>query len=310
MESGKPRILIADDDLDGVLLLSGVLKDECAIVTAKDGIEALNRAGSAPHPDLILLDIMMPGIDGRDVLRQLKGQSFTKDIPVIFVTGKAGMDDEIRGLELGAVDYINKPYQIPAVRARVRMHLAARRQAKLVEALTLMDPLTEIANRRRYEMAIDTEWRRAQREGAPLTLIMADVDRFKLYNDRYGHAEGDEALRRVAGTLQDVIKRATDVAARYGGEEFALILPSTGKKGAHTVAWRTLRRIEELSIRHEDSANGIVSLSIGAATAHPLVGQRGEKLIAAADRALYRAKARGGNQAEFEAVKAETPDTE
>jgi diguanylate cyclase (GGDEF)-like protein len=210
----------------------------------------LNRAGSTPAPDLILLDIMMPGMDGRDVLRQLKEQSFTKDIPVIFLTGNVGVDDEIQGLELGAVDYINKPYRIPIVRARVRMHLAARRQARLLEAMTLLDPLTEIANRRRYDMAIDAEWRRAQREGAPLTLIMADVDRFKFYNDRYGHAAGDEALRRVAGALSDVIKRATDVAARYGGEEFALILPSTGKKGAHTVAWRALTRMEELSIRH------------------------------------------------------------
>ncbi len=310
MEPGKPRVLIADDDPDGILLLSEALKDDYAVTTAEDGLEALKRACSTPAPDLILLDIMMPGMDGREVLRRLKEQHLTKDIPVIFVTGKTEVDDEIRGLDLGAVDYISKPYRLPIVRARVRLHLAARRQAKLLEAQTLLDPVTEIANRRRYDMAIDAEWRRAQREGGPLTAVMADVDHFKSYNDRYGHGGGDEALRRVAAVLQEAIQRATDVAARYGGDEFSLILPSTDEEGAAIVVRRALTRMEHLSIRHADSSYGFVTVSLGAATAHPRVDQRVEELVAAADRALYRAKTAGGNRAEFEVLAAEMPDSE
>ena len=299
----KPRILIVDDDESSIVFLTAALESDYAIIAAHDGLEAVAIASSEPPPDLILLDILMPDMDGYQALEELKRESPTREIPVIFLTAKGGVDDEIAGLELGAVDYIIKPYIIPLVKARIEAQLKIRRQAQVMERHALLDPLTEVANRRMYDDLMDIEWRRAQREGDPLTLIMADVDHFKAFNDRYGHAAGDECLKKVADALRAALTRPGDVVTRYGGEEFALILPGSDESAARTISERVLRGIEGLSIRHEDAvASDFVTVSLGAATARVTLDMEERELLAAADRALYKAKKGGRNRAEFEVV--------
>ena len=299
----KPRILIVDDDEANIVFLTQALEDDFSIVAARNGTEGVEKAIAVPPPDLVLLDILMPDMDGYEALAELKKHIATREIPVIFLTAKGGVDDEIAGLELGAVDYITKPYITPIVRARIDAQLKIRRQSQELERHALLDPLTEVANRRMYDELIDIEWRRALRESVPLTLIMADVDLFKAYNDQYGHADGDDCLRRVADALRNALSRPGDVVARYGGEEFAIILPDTDEGAAHLMSERVLRAGEDLGIRHEASdVSEVVTVSLGAATARVTQGMEERSLLAAADRALYKAKAGGRNRAEFEVV--------
>jgi diguanylate cyclase (GGDEF)-like protein len=303
MTANRPRILIIDDNESDRLLLARSLQDEYDVVTAGNGFEGLGRAISDPQPDVILLDIMMAEVDGYKVLERLKNDEATRDIPVVFLTVKDDELEEVRGLEMGAADYITKPCSIPVVAARIESQLMIRRQAKLLETLAQLDPLTELANRRRYDEVLQKELGRARRAQTPLTLIVVDVDDFKSYNDRYGHAAGDACLRLVAGALQSASARSGDVAARTGGDEFALILPDTDEKSAHTVAERILDHVAELAIPHEGSdPAGHVSTSLGVATATPPVIKEVDELVVAADTALRRAKDEGCGPVEFERV--------
>jgi len=296
LELPRQKILIVDDIPFNMKILDEALRFEHDIVVATSGREGLARALDS-SPDLILLDIMMPEMDGYEVCRQLKDNSKTKDIPVIFVTAKDQAGEEIMGLELGAVDYITKPFYMPIVLARVKTHLRLKRKADMLDNLVSVDGLTEIANRRHFDEALEAEWKRARRAGNPLSLIMIDIDFFKQHNDTYGHAAGDDCLRRVAMMLKKSLKRPADMVARYGGEEFAAILPETGNEQAQVLAESMRTNVEALKIKHSHSTHsGRLTISVGVATLVPTDDSESSDLIKTADSALYKAKEAGRNR--------------
>ncbi|MBP2313668.1 diguanylate cyclase [Azospirillum soli] len=296
MTESRPKILVVDDIPSNVHVLSRILKDDYDIYFATDGDKALELVQTR-LPDLVLLDIMMPGMDGYEVCTRIKDDPATRDIPVIFISAKSEVEDETHGLEVGAIDFITKPISPPIVKARVRNHLLLKRQADLLRQLSFLDGLTGIANRRRFDEALLREWRRCARSHTPLSLVMLDVDHFKAYNDHYGHQAGDECLRAIAGVLDEQTKRPGDLVARYGGEEFVCLLPETDGEGALLVAERLREAIARQRLPHAVSpVAGHVTISLGAATARPLTETPSDSLYQAADLLLYEAKRAGRNR--------------
>jgi diguanylate cyclase (GGDEF)-like protein len=248
-------------------------------------------------PDLILLDVMMPDMDGYETCRRLKADPLTRDIPVIFVTALNNAEDEAFGLEVGAVDFISKPLNSAVVRARVRTHLTLKYQADLLRSMAFLDGLTGIANRRQFEEALQREWRACLRTGTSLALAMIDIDHFKSFNDTCGHVAGDACLRAVAGILHNDMSRPHDLIARYGGEEFACLLPDTDLEGARVKAEQLRHAVQSLGIPHEASGTApVVTISVGLETFIPTDELTPERLVAAADAQLYKAKHAGRNR--------------
>ncbi|MCG5548524.1 diguanylate cyclase [Halorhodospira halochloris] len=295
-----PRVLVVDDQPSNIQVLAHLLKRDYEIQVATGGQKALELATSEPQPDLILLDVVMPDPDGYEVCRRLKEAQHTQNIPVIFVTGRNTAADEERGLELGAVDYIVKPFVPGITRKRVRNHIDLKRRTDELEHLAQRDGLTDLPNRRRFDQQLKDEWARAQRGSTPISLIMMDIDHFKAYNDNYGHGAGDECLRRVAGALARVPNRNTDLVARYGGEEFVVLLPYTDADGARQVAESFRQSVADIAIPHAySSVANVVSVSVGVATVLPGPHDNdASSLQEAADRALYVAKEHGRNRVE------------
>ena len=293
-----PIVLIVDDMPFNIKVLSETLKRDYRIEVAINGAGALERARGEPQPDLILLDVMMPGMDGYEVCRRLKDDPLTASIPVIFVTAQDDEAAEEQGFELGGVDYITKPFSLAAVKMRVRTHLQLKRQADALEQLAYVDPLTGIPNRRQFIQTLEREYRRALREDSALSVLMIDVDHFKAYNDHYGHGTGDDCLRQVASALARALLRPGDQIARYGGEEFVAVLPRTDHEAAALIAERLRQSVLALQRPHAHSSIGDrVTVSIGGATTslHAAVDSL-ETLLTLADRMLYRAKEAGRNQ--------------
>ncbi len=294
------RILIVDDERYNIKTLTDFLRDEHRIMAAKSGEQALKAVQGPNLPDLILLDIMMPGMDGYAVCRQLKADTRTMHIPVIFITALDASDDEARGFDAGAVDYITKPFKPVIVKARVRTHIQLKRKTDLLDRLALLDGLMEIPNRRHFDITLEKELRRKARDISFLSLVMLDIDYFKKYNDTYGHTAGDTCLRQVAGAIKGCIKRESDFAARYGGEEFAIILPGTDRNGAMTIAEEVRCSVAALDIRHAASdVADHVTVSLGVATISGDQGIPSVDLINAADASLYQAKGTGRNRVNF-----------
>ncbi|OXC73149.1 putative two-component response regulator [Caballeronia sordidicola] len=236
----------------------------------------------------------MDDIDGHEVCRRLKADSLTSAIPIIFVTSQNQEADEVIALGLGAVDFITKPINPVIVRARVRTHLTLKLQGDLLRASALLDGLTGVANRRKFDEDVQTDWRQCLRESAPLSLILIDIDYFKLYNDRYGHQAGDNCLKLVAMALFETLRRPYDKLARYGGEEFACLLPKTKLSGASAMAQRMQTRVSELRVEHLGSnVDQIVTISLGVASMVPTPSVTPELLLKAADQQLYEAKRTG-----------------
>lgn len=289
----RPKLLVVDDQPVNIRLLHGMFRDEFEVLMATDGAQAL-QVCREQAPDLVLLDVVMPGLDGHEVCRRLKADGATREIPVIFITGHHDVDDEVKGFELGAVDFISKPINPVITQARVRNHIALKIQSDLLRSIAMLDGLTGVANRRKFDEALDIDWRQCQRDEKPLSLCLVDVDCFKRYNDRYGHQAGDLCLRAVAQALKRALLRPYDSVARYGGEEFVCLLPDVDAAGAMDVAERLLAQVRALQIEHLDNdRRGVVTVSIGVATARPSEGRSAEALLAAADRSLYDAKHAG-----------------
>jgi diguanylate cyclase (GGDEF)-like protein len=280
-----PAILIVDDDTTNIAILAHVLENEFDVVFATDGVQALELALTV-QPALVLLDVMMPGMDGYEVLSRLKSEPLTTEIPVIFLTGLDASEAETRGLELGASDYVTKPFNAAVVRARVRNQIELRATRDQLRRLAAIDGLIGIPNRRTFDETLEREYRRLSRTNGRLALIMVDVDEFKSYNDRYGHLAGDDCLRAVARAIASTTQRSNDLIARFGGEEFTVLLPDTDADGALRVAERMRAAVESL---------GYVTASFGVAAASS--AERGDpaSLVRAADDALYAAKAAGRN---------------
>jgi diguanylate cyclase (GGDEF)-like protein len=291
----RPMILIIDDEISNIEILSAVLEDEHEILFATSGAEALEIAGSV-MPDLILLDVLMPGIDGYEVCRRIKGDPLLADVPVIFTTALGNQESERRGLELGAIDYVTKPFSPVIVQARVRNHLEMKRLRDELAELAVTDALTGLGNRRRLEIALQQETARLARTMADLSVIIIDIDFFKQFNDTYGHTAGDRCIAMVAATLNRAVRRAADLATRYGGEEFACLLPEVGHDEAMMVAIKIRDQVQALGIPHGQSkAAPYVTVSVGCATAPCLPGADPISWVKAADAQLYLAKASGRN---------------
>jgi diguanylate cyclase (GGDEF)-like protein len=326
--SNEGTILLVDDSPTDLRVLFNCLTDAgFTVLMAQDGESAIHKARDA-RPDVILLDIIMPGIDGFETCRRLKAHQSTRNIPVIFMTALSQTAVSVKGFQLGAVDYIIKPTQPEIILARVTTHLTIQKlqhslqaqnarlqreiqqrqqaEAALQKAneelhrLATVDGLTQIANRRRFDEALSLAWRISAREQVPLSLLLCDIDSFKLYNDTKGHQAGDDCLHQVAQVLKQSVKRPADLVARYGGEEFAVILPNTNGEGALQVAQEIRVLIRKLAIAHPKSAIGqYVTLSLGVSCTIPCHDCAPEVLIAAADRALYQAKDAGRDRAIF-----------
>lgn len=289
----KPRLLVVDDQPTNIQVLYRVFADDCQVFMATSGEQALHTAREEA-PDVILLDVMMPDMDGYEVCRQLKQDSATRDIPILFVTAHHEAQEEARGLACGAVDFITKPIHPAVVRARVHTHLTLQRQTEVLKRLVFIDALTHAFNRRYFDERLAEEWGRAQRTGRPLGLILIDVDYFKQFNDVNGHQRGDDALRQVAQALKGTILRPGDVVCRYGGEEFACLLPDTDLDGALQVAQRMKLAVRDLAIGHPASAVAeVLTISAGVAVRTPTSRGDAAALLALADAQLYRAKAEG-----------------
>jgi len=292
-----PRILIVDDQPINIQALYRIFAPDHRVLMATSGAKALALCKEDP-PDLVLLDVVMPQMNGHEVCARLKADEATRSIPVIFVTSHTDAEEETKGLEVGAVDFIAKPVNPAVVRARVKTHLTLKAHTDLLRQMVFIDGLTGVANRRCFDERLDTEWRRAARSASPLALLMLDVDHFKRFNDRYGHQVGDECLRRVACAIKAGLNRPGDLVARYGGEEFSCILPGTDLEGALAVGAGIEQGVRGLQIEHADSdVSGVVTLSIGVSMGLPDRDGDPARLLALADAQLYRAKHSGRGRA-------------
>ena len=285
-------VLIVDDDITTIKLMADSLTSEFNVSFATSALTGIELAQKVPQPDVILLDVLMPDIDGYELCRQLKQEPSTQHIPVIFVTSLSDASEQELGFGIGAVDYIAKPIQVPLLKARVRTQAKLRKYICQLESLATTDPLTSCANRRRYEEVLDTEWKLAIRNQTPISMLMIDVDDFKAYNDNYGHGKGDECLIAIGKMLTKSLSRPTDIVARYGGEEFAIIMPNTDNEGAVYLAKKILATLKELKIEHAySSVENFVTLSIGVASiTNATISKQKDCLANQADKALYKAK--------------------
>jgi len=297
-ETVENSILVVDDEAANHMFLSHLLSPDYTIFAAKNGQSAIKMAMELV-PDLILLDIIMPEMNGYDVLSALKNNTETRNIPVIFITGLNSSEDEKKCLALEVVDYISKPFDRDIVKLRVRNHIKIVNQLRTIDLLSSTDHLTSLMNRRGFEKLLSSEWARSIREKMPISVMVLDVDRFKSYNDTYGHQQGDVALVEVARSITRSFGRSTDYAARWGGEEFVVLLPNTGSTGALEVAERIRANVEDMTIPLLDGGVTKITISIGVCTMIPTLGDNSEEFIKAADKSLYIAKETGRNRVCF-----------
>ena len=296
MEFKKPTILVVDDMTTTLLLLHDLLKDTYEVKIAKSGTKALEILESPNDIDLILLDIEMPDINGYDVCKRIKNNETIKNIPIIFITGRTSQEDEEYGLNLGAIDYITKPFNKAIVKLRIKNYLDLKIKNDMLEKLSMYDGLTNIRNRRFFDETFEKTFSEIKRDKKSLAVLMIDIDFFKPYNDNYGHGQGDETLRKVAKALEKTIKRASDFVARYGGEEFVILLKDINKDGVEAVANNLLNAVRELKITHEFSKiENYVTVSIGASYYNSSSDITKLELLLKADETLYNVKNSGRN---------------
>lgn len=290
------RILIIDDSIVQASILKRILQDEYEVDLCTDSNQGL-RLTQEKAFSLILLDVIMPGRDGFEVLTQLKKQELSRDVPVILITSLSDVVDEEKGLLLGAVDYIVKPFNAHIVQARVRTHTQLYAYRRTFADLALTDGLTGIPNRRNYNERAAREWTRAVRDRSPLSIGLVDIDFFKQYNDHYGHPKGDEVLRRVAQTVAGHLHMAVDFAGRYGGEEFVFLLPDTIEEHGKHIAHEICDSVHALNIPHEKSSiSDWITVSIGGMTVTPAPGDDYAVSFKIVDDMLYHAKRSGRNR--------------
>ncbi len=293
----QSRVLIIDDSTINIRLLGNTLHDDFQVSVAKNYTDALDCALNKA-PDLILLDIESPDLDAYRIFGTLQNNPHTQDIPIIIITAMNEGVYESACLELGAIDFIKKPFNPGLVKLRIQNHIELKMLRDYYKAMSCIDELTGLPNRRQLNEFLSHEWDRLSRTDLPLSVIMIDIDYFKPFNDNYGHAAGDECLKQVADALASANTRATDLCARYGGEEFTCILPETDAAGATIIGQKLCIHIAELKIPHAYSeiANHItISLGVASITTEKEF-RSPEELLKAADKNLYHAKSLGRNQ--------------
>ncbi len=285
MATTRQKILVVDDLVENIRILSRILESEGEIVFARNGKEAIKQVAAA-NPDLILLDIGLPDIDGFDVIARLKADPRCDGVPIIVATGRDDEFTEERALTAGAVDYVLKPFRPTVIRARARTHLNIRAQTRQfvaikekLEQLATIDPLTNIMNRRAFIERGEAELGRMDRHGGCATILALNIDRFKSINDLHGHAGGDAALADFADCVKHQI-REHDLFGRMGGDEFAILLPQTEIPGAESFAARIMAAVANRPHK-ADGPHIEFTISVGLATIHP----KERDLIAALKRA-------------------------
>jgi len=291
----KNSLLIVDDEHTNLKVLAHILGDEYTIYTAANGASAIEKAKEY-MPDLILLDILMPEMNGYEALSIIKKTDEIKKTPIIFITGLDSDEDQEKGLSLEASDYITKPLNAKIVKLRVRNQIQIINQMRTIERLSRIDQLTDIPNRRSFDERLQMEWKRAIREKTPISLIMIDIDNFKRINDTYGHPQGDIVLQTIAKILPQSFRRPGDIASRWGGEEFTVLLPNTTLSGALEVAEKIRECVENENIPCDDNTTIKVTISIGVNSIVPDRDSHTKDLITDADKALYLAKGSGKNR--------------
>lgn len=289
------KILIVDDSIVQAAQLQAILEDEYEITVAQTAEDGLHRA-SSENFSLILLDVVMPGMDGFTLLKKLQEEIITQNVPVILITSLSTVEHEQRGLVLGAVDYITKPFHSLIVKARVNTHIKLYNYRRQVEQQSMTDQLTGIYNRRRYEQYSIAKWKEAIRLHVPFSICMFDIDRFKVYNDTFGHPAGDKVIAAVAQTAASHLKRDTDFLARYGGEEFVAISLGDSAEKIFEHLKRIRQAVEDLHIPHDPSISEWVTVSIGGVTVVPEAGSSYAVYLKIADTMLYDAKKHGRNR--------------
>jgi diguanylate cyclase (GGDEF)-like protein len=291
----RPRVLVVDDEEDARLALAEVLSPECDVLTAPDGEEAV-RIARKERPDLVLMDLFMPRLDGLQALQRIRADSATGEVPVIFVSARGDDAVKARALDLGAVDYLQKPFSERELRARVERTLRLSRSQSALRELAQTDPLTGLANLRAFRTRLAEEVKRARRYHTPLTCVMADMDQLKPINDELGHSAGDRAIAAVAAVIRGEL-RETDFGARYGGDEFVLLLPHTSGDDGRHLAERICARLRETVL--DVSGHRVhIGASFGVACLGHEAPDDAEALVRAADTALYDAKRAGRGRVE------------
>lgn len=289
------KILIVDDSAVQAAQLKSILADEYDVFISQTAEEGLRRASKEDF-SLILLDVVMPGMDGFTLLKKLQEEIITQNVPVILITSLSDAIHEQRGLILGAVDYITKPFNPLIVQARVNTHIKLYRYRRQVEQQSMTDQLTGIANRRRYDCYNGPKWNEALRLRLPFTICMFDIDRFKVYNDAFGHPAGDKVIAAVAKTASSFLHRSTDFLARYGGEEFIALLMGDSSEKAFEHMKRIRQAVEDLHIPHDPSVSEWVTISMGGVTVTPQEDSSYAVYLKVADTMLYDAKNYGRNR--------------
>lgn len=288
----KPLVLVVDDRPASLQFLCSAIADYFDVVVATSAEQALELCRREP-PDLVLMDVVMPGLGGLEGCQRLHAEPGMADTPVIFVTASTCPEDELACWDAGGVDFIGKPASPVTIRNRVAVHLRLKRMADQLRRISLTDELTGIANRRAFEQAFDAAWSECRASNAPMSLLLSDVDWFKAYNDHYGHAAGDEALKVVARELRNALRGMDDVVARIGGEEFAVLLPRADVAAARVVSTRAMAALQALGLPHAAAPGGVLSVSIGGITSLPSGAATMRWYLQRADEQLYAAKAAG-----------------
>ncbi len=289
------KILIIDDSVVQANYLKNILTDDYDITLAHTADDGLLHAKTGEY-SLLLLDVVMPGMDGFMLLKKLQEELVTKHIPVILITTLSDTHSEERGLLLGAVDYIVKPFNPLIVRARVNTHIKLYRYRSQIEQEALVDELTQVANRRHYDQYSGKQWQQAIRLATSVSICMFDIDKFKVYNDTYGHPAGDRVIAAVAQTVNSFLRRSTDFFARYGGEEFVAIAMGSTAKDTFDYFKKIRQAVEDLHIEHTGSVSPWVTVSVGGITVFPKKGDKYDTYLKLADGMLYDAKRLGRNQ--------------
>ncbi|MDX2464527.1 MAG: diguanylate cyclase [Porticoccus sp.] len=290
----QAKILTVDDHPVNLAFIKGLLEDDYIVYTATSGLEAIDCCHKY-LPDIVLLDVFMEGMDGLETCRLLKASELLADIPVIFITGSIDSSNEDDCWEVGGVDFLTKPVNARTLFNRVKAHLTLKFQTDLLREMAFLDGVTGVFNRHYFDDYLMRTVKDARRTADPLAVLMLDIDFFKLYNDCYGHLEGDECLRKISSYIKQSLFRPLDIVARYGGEEFVVVLPKTDIGGAKMIVQRIVQGIEGLAIPHRDSSFGVVTISAGVSQLSAEIVS-GEELLALADKALYEAKSSGRNR--------------
>ncbi len=289
------KILIIDDSSVQANILKSILHDDYDVTIAHTAEEGLSCAKSGDYM-LILLDVIMPGIDGFELLKLLQEETVTQHIPVILITVLSDFQHEERGLTLGAVDYITKPFHPMIVKARVNTHIKLYQYRVQIERQATVDQLTGVANRRLYDTVSRNKWQDAVRLKTSFSICMFDIDKFKVYNDTFGHPAGDRVIATVAQAASIHLRRRTDFFARYGGEEFVAIILGGDASAAFKHLKKVRRGVESLHIPHNKEISPWVTVSIGGVTCFPKQGDSFDTYLKIADTMLYDAKRFGRNR--------------